>query len=265
MKPKNLVTAILLMLSTVTVTVAQNITAPQITDSILAQLKELDPNAPASNDIDYDFDKIAYYDVEGNLLTGAAKKEFKSDPEYTIAQMFADDKNVVRVVLYKRSSEAEKAHKESFQRSLQALNPNFFKGKPVKPFSVKDMDGNVHTNESLKGKVIVLNFWFVGCKPCEEEMPVLNALVDKYKNQDVVFLAISYDSKDKVKEFLKTTDFDYTIIPENTKMIMDYSIMAYPDNMIIDTKSVIQYKGNLNKERLFDFMSEYIDLCLAAQ
>lgn len=265
MKIKNLFTVIFLVLSTVTVTVGQNITAPQITDDILAQLKELDPNAPASDDIDYDFDKIAYYDVDGKLLTGTAKKEFKSNPEFTIAKMFADDKNVVRVVLYKKSSEAEKARKESFQMSLQALNPDFFKGKPVKTFSLTDMNGNVHTNESLKGKVIVLNFWFVGCKPCEEEMPVLNSLVAKYKSQDVAFLAISYDSKDKVKEFLKTTDFDYTIIPENTKMIMDYRIMAYPDNMIIDTKSVIQYKGNLNKERLFDFMSEYIDLCLAAK
>jgi thiol-disulfide isomerase/thioredoxin len=265
MKIKNLFTLIFLVLSTFSVTVAQNITAPKITDSILAQLKELDPNAPASDDIDYDFDKIAYYDVEGNLLTGAAKKEFKSSPEYTIAKMFVDDKNVVRVVLYKKSNELEKARKESFQMSLKALNPDFFKGKLVKPFSLTDLEGNVYTKESLKGKVVVLNFWFIGCKPCEEEMPVLNSLVEKYKDKEVVFLAISPDSKDKLNEFLKSTAFNYTQIPEHTTMTMDYLIMAYPDHMIIDTKSVIQYKGNLNKERLFDFMSQYIDLCLAAK
>lgn len=246
-------------------TSAQQVSVSIITDDVLSELKELDPKAPASDEIDYDFDKIAYYDLEGKLLTGDAKKDFRSNPEYSINKMFADDQNVVRVVLYRKSSEVEKVQKQSFQTSLKALNPNYFKGQTAKSFSIKDMNGNTYTNENLKGKVVVLNYWFIGCKPCVEEMPVLNQLVKKYKEKDVVFLAISHDSKSEIEKFLGNTQFDYQIIPDNTSMITDYHIMAYPDNMIIDTKSVIQYKGNLGKNFLFDFMSDYIDLCLEAK
>ncbi|BAO54882.1 disulfide oxidoreductase related to ResA [Nonlabens marinus S1-08] len=246
-------------------TMAQMVTVPVINDKVLSTLKELDPKAPASDEIDFDTKKISYYDIEGNILDVDAKKAYRNNPEYSIDRMFADSNNVVRVVIYKKSSAAEKAQRQSFQMSLKAMDPNYFKGQYAKPFSVTDMDGNVYTNESLKGKVVVLNFWFIGCAPCIEEMPVLNQLVDKYKGKDVVFLAITYNKKSELEEFLNKKQFDYQIIPENTAIASEYKIMAYPDHIIIDKKSVIQYKGNLNKDRLFDFMSEYIDLCLAAK
>jgi thiol-disulfide isomerase/thioredoxin len=245
--------------------IAQNITAAVITDEILATLNELDPNAPASDDIIFESENITYYDQDGKKLNVDNKKEYQSNPDFTIGQMFADDDNVVRVVLYRKSTDAEKAQKESFQMSLNAMNPEYFRGTYAKPFSVTDIDGNVYTNENLKGKVVVVNFWFIGCVPCVEEIPVLNQLAEKYKEKDVVFLAVSYDGKSELEEFLTRQQFDYRIVPKNTSMAADYHVMAYPDHMIIDKKSVIQYKGIMQKDRLFDYFSQYIDLCLAAK
>ena len=59
-------------------------------------------------------------------------------------------------------------------------------GKPALPFSVTDINGNNYSLESLKGKVVVINFWFVECKLYIMEMPELNKIVEKYKNKDVV-------------------------------------------------------------------------------
>lgn len=41
--------------------------------------------------------------------------------------------------------------------------------------------GKPMSRASLKGKVVVMNFWFIGCKPCVAEMPALNRLVERYR------------------------------------------------------------------------------------
>src|SRR6185437_10738112 len=60
-------------------------------------------------------------------------------------------------------------------------------GAPLPDFSFKDINGNAISLQKLKGKPIVINFWFTACVPCIEEMPALNELKDKFKNSDVVF------------------------------------------------------------------------------
>ncbi len=262
---KDFIVQLVVILLLAPVALAQDNDVPVLTDKFLATLMELDPKAPASDDIEFDFKKIAFYNAEGQLLSEEAKKEYRSNPEYTLGRMFADADKVVRVVIYRKSTDLEKAQKASFQKSLDAMNPDYFKGEKIKPFKVTDMQGNTYSNKDLKGKVVVFNFWFIGCVPCVEEMPVLNKLVEKYKDQDVVFLAVTYDKKSEVSTFLKNHEFDYQIIPENTQFAIDYSLMAYPDHMIVDKKSVIQYKGNISSDRLFNYFSQYIDLCLAAQ
>ena len=54
-------------------------------------------------------------------------------------------------------------------------------------FAAVDMNGNSYSLGILKGKVVVINFWFVECKPCVIEMPELNEIVEKYKSEEVVF------------------------------------------------------------------------------
>jgi thiol-disulfide isomerase/thioredoxin len=103
----------------------------------------------------------------------------------------------------------------------------------------------------LKGKIVVLNFWFTGCGPCKVEIPELNKLVDKYK--DVVFIAFSLDEEKRLKSFLKKTIFNYHVIPESDKIAKDYQISLYPSHIIINQKSEIYYKSigggkNIGKE-----------------
>jgi thiol-disulfide isomerase/thioredoxin len=80
-------------------------------------------------------------------------------------------------------------------------------GKEAFPFSATDISGNNYSLDELKGKVIVINFWFVECKPCVMEMPELNKLVEKHKNKEVVFLGFANNDKPKIEKFLKTKSF----------------------------------------------------------
>ena len=53
--------------------------------------------------------------------------------------------------------------------------------------------------KSLPGKVVLVNFWATWCPPCRKEMPDLDALYRRFKDQGFVILAISDEEADKVK------------------------------------------------------------------
>src|ERR1700721_19361 len=73
-------------------------------------------------------------------------------------------------------------------------------GAPAPDFSLTSLDGKSYKLGELKGKTIVLNFWFTACMPCREEMPGLNELVKSYQNdRNVVFIAITFDQAADVK------------------------------------------------------------------
>src|SRR5689334_18943077 len=56
-----------------------------------------------------------------------------------------------------------------------------------------DTNGTAYTPDSLKGKVVVVNFWATWCKPCQKEIPDLSKIYDKYKGKGLVMLGIMTD------------------------------------------------------------------------
>jgi len=113
--------------------------------------------------------------------------------------------------------------------------------KPAPGFVVTDINGKSHSLFELKGKVVVLNFWFIACKPCVNEMARLNEIKAEYESRKVVFLALSTDKKEAVQSFIKTHQFSYTIIPQAAKIADRYQVYAYPASVVIDTKGIIRF------------------------
>jgi peroxiredoxin len=158
--------------------------------------------------------------------------------EYT-AVPYVNDKNEMVLWLVRLSTEKEKKNFKETQNRM--INPANLKGKTALEFDVKDMSGNSFSLKKLKGKVIVMNFWFIGCRPCVMEIPDLNALVDKCKGKDVVFLGFALDEKKDLEKFLQKTPFKYSIIP-NCKTVSDsYQIFTYPSNLVIDQNLTVVY------------------------
>ncbi|TAF33984.1 MAG: TlpA family protein disulfide reductase, partial [Cytophagales bacterium] len=88
---------------------------------------------------------------------------------------------------------------------------------------------------SLKGKVVVLNFWGTHCKPCIKEMPELNDLKKRFSyNPDVVFLAPTRDKAAKLAGFFKDKQFDYQISYEADSIFETYKAYFVPVNMVIN-------------------------------
>lgn len=119
---------------------------------------------------------------------------------------------------------------------------NFTIGQEIESFSTHDMNGNKIKLKELRGKVVMINFWFIGCPPCMGEIPELNKLADQYKdNPNVVFVAIALDSRYDLKKFLKTTPFNFAIIDNGRFFANIYNIHLYPTSVILNKEGKVAF------------------------
>ncbi|MFT7237034.1 MAG: peroxiredoxin [Cyclobacteriaceae bacterium] len=153
-------------------------------------------------------------------------------------------------ILQKGTHSADISHEDktvTIEKTASVVGRDF----PYKDFVTQT--GDKLTIADLEGKILVINYWFVGCRPCLEEMPELNALIKKYDNDKLMFLAIANDPADRVSKFLDRFPFDYTIIPDEMQFGMDLGVRAYPTHMFITPEGKIadvfsgQYDGVGNK------------------
>lgn len=123
--------------------------------------------------------------------------------------------------------------------------PYFKTGARMVNFNLKDLNNKKYKLKEMAGKVVVLNFWFINCPPCRREIPELNKLVEKYKdNQDVVFIGIALDDSQKLDEFLKETPFNYNIVADGRYDAHTYGITSYPTHVVLDRNSTIIFHTN---------------------
>ena len=80
--------------------------------------------------------------------------------------------------------------------------------------SLKDLSGRTQKLSSLRGKVIVLNFWATWCEPCQDELPRISKLAQSYAGQDVQFVAVSIDAakdREKIEPLLRRLNVDLDV------------------------------------------------------
>lgn len=111
-------------------------------------------------------------------------------------------------------------------------------GKIFPSLSLESPKGIVDLDK-IKGKIIVINWWATSCLACVEEMPGLNKLVEKYKDNPVEFLSIIWDKKN-LEKFLKEHPFEYTHLYGNTAAEKLFG-GVFPRNIIIGNDHKILY------------------------
>jgi peroxiredoxin len=115
------------------------------------------------------------------------------------------------------------------------------RGQELPDFNFIDLKGNVYNKENTKGKILVLKCWYIQCVVCVEEMPELNKLVKKYTNRnDILFVSLAMDSKEKLQEFLSKKQFKYAVVPDKKNYLLDsLKIEMYPTHLIINKQGLI--------------------------
>jgi thiol-disulfide isomerase/thioredoxin len=116
---------------------------------------------------------------------------------------------------------------------LFAVNPP---RQPAPKFVAKTLEGEKFTNESLKGKVVLLQFWATWCSFCRADQPAVDALVHDFAGKGLVVLAVDVaESRSKVQQYLRDSPRACKIVlTEDTNLVAMFAPTAFPFYVLID-------------------------------
>jgi peroxiredoxin len=138
------------------------------------------------------------------------------------------------------------ASKLPFTDKLKILH-----GCSTPEFATKNIEGETLSSTELKGKILVINFWYIGCVPFRAEILALNILAEKYE-KDVLFLPFAKDDIASLKKFVQKSLFIFNRSLVLTNMQTLFCIVAgHPTNMIVDKegKFALMFSGGRVDEK----------------
>jgi cytochrome c biogenesis protein CcmG/thiol:disulfide interchange protein DsbE len=117
-------------------------------------------------------------------------------------------------------------------------------GDPLPDFSGFKLDGKLP--ETLKGKVVVLDFWASWCGPCKESFPAMNDLQKKYGDQGLVIIAVNEDEqKSDMQDFLKDNAASFTIVRDARQKLVDVAgVKTMPSSFVFDADGKVRFTHN---------------------
>jgi peroxiredoxin len=102
-------------------------------------------------------------------------------------------------------------------------------------FTLHDIKGNSWTLSSLRGKVVLVNFWATWCPPCRKEMPDIETLYQRFEKKGLIVLAISDEDAAKVTPFIAEHKYSYPILLDPSRKINQMMIVeGIPKTFIYD-------------------------------
>lgn len=109
---------------------------------------------------------------------------------------------------------------------------------PAPDFTLTNLKGEKVSLSSLKGKVVMINFWASWCGPCRQEMPLLEGIAKQYSKAGFELLGINLDEETSdAKAFLKGSPVTFPILLNPTMSVAElYKNTAMPSSYFIDKK-----------------------------
>ena len=109
-------------------------------------------------------------------------------------------------------------------------------GDPAPRFRAKTTTGEQFNNESVKGKVVLFEFWTTWCKYCEAEAEVVDNIAQEFKSKDLIVLAVDVLEPDKtVRAYLAQHPRTVPIVlTKDTNLAAMYNAQVYPIYVVVD-------------------------------
>ncbi len=120
---------------------------------------------------------------------------------------------------------AIKKFEQTYQSGERALAP---------AINMRSWLGPALTDEELKDKLILLDFWNIHCGPCIASLPELQEIHDTYKDRGLVVIACAGGNKKKTKEFLDKKGYHFPAGMSSHQMLLDYAVRGNPSYFMID-------------------------------
>ena len=127
--------------------------------------------------------------------------------------------------------------------SLFAASPEMKPGVKARDFTLPSLAGKEVSLSSLRGKVVLLNFWATWCAPCREELPELSLLQENLGKRGLVILAVSVDNeKENAKSFVNKYKLKFETLWDGEKKVTKlYDPETMPSSYLIDRNGTLRY------------------------
>jgi thiol-disulfide isomerase/thioredoxin len=97
--------------------------------------------------------------------------------------------------------------------------------------------------DSLKGKVVILDFWASWCQPCKDSFPAMNELQKKYADKGLVIISVNEDEvQSDMQDFLKDNAATFTIVRDaKQKLVGEAGIQTMPSSFVLDDTGKVRF------------------------
>jgi cytochrome c biogenesis protein CcmG/thiol:disulfide interchange protein DsbE len=116
------------------------------------------------------------------------------------------------------------------------------RGVTAPGFELPTPDGNGRISlDSLRGQVVLVNFWATWCKPCEDEMPAMERLYQSLRDEGFEMLAVSVDEDPAVvSAFRKRLRLSFPILMDPTQVVARrYQTTGFPETVLVDQRGIV--------------------------
>jgi len=199
--------------------------------SVARQIQKL-PGSPG---------KIALVSHLGNLVTeGDAGQDTLQAVASTLADVMRAAPNVelydalARLVRYEHCEVS--LDNPKYREALAKLEEDD-KRRQDADLTLTDLKGASWSLKSLRGKVVLVNFWATWCPPCRREMPDMEALSKRFGPSGLVILAISDEEVAKVQPFIAEKKYTYPILLDPGRKVAEaFAVQGIPKTFVFDRK-----------------------------
>ena len=116
-------------------------------------------------------------------------------------------------------------------------------GKPTPALVLPDLAGNTVDLRTLKGSVVVVNFWATWCEPCRDEMPSLQRLQARMQGKPLKVLTVNYgEFPPRIEPFLKREKIELPVLLDTQKdAARDWNAGGLPITFLVDARGHVRY------------------------
>jgi peroxiredoxin len=181
-------------------------------------------------------------DESGRIICGKELKQWIESGTYTIQPVLKADQQPDYFLIRKLQA-GEKRSETVKITDIYTVSDSLSTGMFLPQFQLSDLNGNVWTSESLKGKITILHIWKMYNAACDEEIYALNKLYKKYvrtpPDAGIQILAISSDKADGVKRYKREQIVEYPLIPQAEALIQSLGLRFVPATIVVDRQGRI--------------------------